>query len=92
MESIVTLLEFTLIAKEHLPKVSLPTLILQSTKDTTASPESAQIIYDSISTPPEEKEITWFEKTDHEMFRDLEREAVVEDIMVYVSKRVGKLN
>lgn len=89
MDSIATLLDFTLAARAYLPAINLPTLIIQSTNDSTAAPESARIIYESISTPPEEKEIIWFEETDHEMFRDLEREAVVTAIKEYVKQRIN---
>ena len=89
MDSIVSLLDFCLVVRNRLPEVSVPTLILQSRNDSTAAPGSAKVIYDTISTPPNEKQIVWFEKTGHEMFRDLEREAVTRTVADYVKKRVG---
>ena len=44
---------------------------MQSRKDTTVAPESARIVCDGISTPPDQKRIVWFEVTEHEMFRQL---------------------
>jgi carboxylesterase len=65
-------------------------LILQSHNVSAAAPESANIIYNNIATPSDEKQIVWFDKTEHEMFRDIEREEVVDVIRDYVRKRVGK--
>lgn len=89
MDSIASLLDFTVAARNRLSEVSVPTLILQSRNDSAAAPGSAKVIYDTISTPPNEKKIIWFEKTEHEMFRDLEREAVTGTVADYVKKRVG---
>jgi carboxylesterase len=53
------------------------------------APDSAHIIYDRISTPPDQKRIVWFEMTEHEMFRDCEREATIETVVDYVRERAG---
>lgn len=90
MDAIVSLLDFSVVVRDRLSEVSLPALILQSRNDSTAAPQSANIIYEAISTPANEKEIIWFEKTEHEMFRDLERDAIVDAIQAYVKKRLGK--
>jgi len=60
----------------------------QSRKDTTVAPESAEIIYGTISTPPHQKRIVWFEVTEHEMFRDCEREATIATVVDYVRERL----
>ena len=88
MDAITSLLEFSVVTRTHLHEVAVPALILQSHNDSTAAPESANIIYNKIATPSDEKQIVWFEKTEHEMFRDLEREAVVGVIQDYVKERV----
>jgi carboxylesterase len=67
----------------------VPTLIMQSRKDTTVAPESADIIYNGISTPADQKHITWFEVTEHEMFRDCERDKTVGTVVQYVRERTG---
>ena len=89
MDSIASLLDFSVVVRNRLSEVSVPALILQSHNDSTATPKSANIIYDTISTPSNEKEIVWFEKTEHEMFRDLEREAVTKTIVDYVIERIS---
>ncbi len=88
MDAIVSFLEFSEAARRILPDIHVPALIMQSREDTTVSPESAEIIYNGISTPAKNKHIAWFEKTDHEMFRDCERELAVETIAEYVKERV----
>jgi carboxylesterase len=89
MDSITSFLELVEVTRRRLPEVRVPTLILQSRKDTVTAPRSAEIIYDRISTPPEQKRIVWFKNTQHEMFRDCEREAVIETVADYVAERAG---
>jgi carboxylesterase len=88
-DAIAELLEFAQVTRRRLPEIRVPTLIMQSRRDTTVAPESAQIIYDAISTPPDQKRIAWFEVTEHEMFRDCEREATVQTVADYVKERTG---
>lgn len=64
--------------ERRLPEVKVPTLVLHSRKDTIAHPIGAKIIAERISAPT--KEVVWFERSGHEMFQDLESEAVVKAI------------
>lgn len=87
MDAIVSFLEFSKATRHRLPEVRVPALIMQSRQDTTVAPESAKIIYDSISTPPDQKRIVWFEVTEHEMLRDCEQEAAIGTVVDYVRER-----
>jgi carboxylesterase len=89
MDAIVSFLEFSELTRRRLAEVKAPTLILHSRKDTAAVPENADIIWKGISTPVEQKQIVWFERTSHEMFQDCEREAVVGAVVNYVRQRAG---
>jgi carboxylesterase len=89
MDAVLSFTEFTDVARKRLAEVQVPTLIMQSRKDTTVAPESADIIYNDISTPREQKRIVWFEVTEHEMFRDCERTATINTVVQYVQERVG---
>jgi carboxylesterase len=82
---------FDLMEETHkrLPKVSVPTLILHSKKDTVNTPEGAQILYDSIATPVDQKQLVWFEKTEHVMFLDCEEEEVNRIVVDYLQKRLA---
>jgi carboxylesterase len=82
-------LEFTKVTRQRLSEVRVPTLVMHSRNDSTIAPVSANIIYDTISTPQAQKRLVWFEKTEHEMFRDCEREAVVETVMNWVRERIN---
>ncbi len=88
-DALASFLEFGQMTRRRLPEVRVPTLILQSRKDTTVAPESAEIIYHGISTPAEQKRIVWFEVTEHVMFRDCERDACIEAVVDYVRQRSG---
>jgi carboxylesterase len=69
----------------------VPTLILQSRNDRTVTPKSAEIIFHGISTPADQKRIIWFERTEHEMFRDCECEATIGAVVAFVRERAGLL-
>jgi len=68
----------------RLPEMHVPIRILQSKADQIVTPESANIIYEKVSSPT--REIVWFEKSGHEMMQDLEDEAVFAEIMSFVLK------
>jgi len=70
-------------------EVKTPVLIIQSHGDSTVAPESVDIIYHQISTPVELKRIVWFDTTEHEMFRDCERYAIIDVIVNYIHERIG---
>jgi len=89
IEAVTALFDFIEATRRRLVEVRVPALIVQSRKDTTVAPESAEIIYEGISTPPGHKRITWFEVTEHEMFRDCEREGTIGAVVDYVRERVG---
>jgi carboxylesterase len=89
MEAISQLLAFSGATRKRLPEVSVPALILQSRNDNTVAPESADIAYREIGTAPQDKRVVWFERTEHEMFRDCESDSVVEAVADYVQERIG---
>lgn len=72
-----------------LDRVRVPALILHGRRESIVRPESAGMILNAIATPPEQKGIVWFEKTDHQIFCDCEREAVVETAAGFVAERLG---
>jgi carboxylesterase len=68
----------------RLREVHVPIRVLQSKKDQVIAPESANIIYEKVSSP--HREIIWYQKSGHEMMQDLEAETVFRDVMEYVHK------
>jgi len=89
IEAVSSFLTFSKVTRSRLPEITVPTLIMQSRADTTVAPESAEIIYRHIATPKPQKRIVWFEKTEHEMFRDIERQAAIQTVADFVKGRVG---
>lgn len=87
-DAVLSLLEFSEATRRRLPEIRIPALIMQSSKDTTVSPESAEIICNTISTPAKDKRMEWFEKTGHEMFLDCERESAIATVAEYVKERI----
>ncbi len=90
MDAILSFLEYTTYIEKRLPEVRAPALIIQSHKDQTVAPKSAQIIHDRIAST--DKRIVWFEKSHHEMMRDLEREKVFETIQAFLRERLSKVS
>jgi carboxylesterase len=89
VDSLMSLLDCAKYTRDHLGEVHAPTLIVQARKDSSVAPETAQIIYDGISTPAEHKQVVWFEKTEHEMFRDLERHEIIAVIADFARQRMA---
>lgn len=88
-DAISTLFDLIKTVRRRLPEVRVPALIMHSRKDTTVDPVSAEIIYNGISTPPDQKRIVWYEVTEHEMFRDCESADTIAAVVDYVRERAG---
>ena len=69
---------------EQLGQMHVPIRILQSKRDQIVAAESANIIYEKVSSP--HREIVWYEQSGHEMMQDMEAEAVFADIMEFVQR------
>lgn len=85
MSSINTMIELVSITKKRLSLVTAPTLILQGRRDRRVSWRSAKMILNSISTPANRKSLVMFQKTDHEMFRDCERDKIITTVLEYIA-------
>ncbi|MCP9816522.1 alpha/beta fold hydrolase [Synechococcus sp. GreenBA-s] len=88
MEAILALFAFGPATRRRLPEIAVPTLVLQSQRDSVVVPGSARLIFEAITTPPERKRLRWFKQTDHELFRDCEREAAIEAVVAFVADRL----
>lgn len=74
----------------YLPKVNVPLLILQSRAESSCAPDSVDILIDRTSNPKEDKRIVWFEKSEHGMFLDIEREQVIAEVVRFVQERLDQ--
>jgi carboxylesterase len=88
-DAVAALFDLARTTRKRLPEVKVPLLIMHSRKDTTILPESAEIIYREVSTPPEQKRIVWFDVTEHEMFRDCESDACIGAVVEHVEERLS---
>ncbi len=87
-DSIQSLFDLSIESRKSLKNILAPTLILQSRKDITVKPKSADIIYNEIATPAGEKKVVWFQKSGHQMLRDCEKDRVAREVIEYVKGRL----
>ena len=83
--------DFSKETEKRLSEVNVPILILQSRNDTGSSPKGVKILFENISTPADQKEVIWYEETEHDMFNDCERDAIIGDVADYLKKRISLL-
>ncbi|MBI5534314.1 MAG: alpha/beta fold hydrolase [Deltaproteobacteria bacterium] len=83
-DAFASLYEYSQQIARRLRDVHVPILILQSKKDQIVAPESANIIYEKVSSM--HREIIWYHKSGHEMMQDLEAAQVFHDVMEYVHR------
>ena len=62
--------------KELVPKITVPSIVLQSKIEHTVEPKSAQYIYEHLGTASNAKKLVWFEKSGHILTLDCEHEEV----------------
>ena len=79
-----SLFDYSKQVAERLGEVHVPIRILQSKADQIVAAESANIIYEKVSSP--HREIVWYEQSGHEMMQDMEARAVFSDIMEFVRR------
>lgn len=80
-------IEFKKLLKEldrALPRVTVPTLLINSRNDLTVRPENAKRIYEGISSV--DKRLVWLEKSCHIITEDLEREVVFARVLDFVAR------
>ena len=82
-------LDYAKLVEGKLPQVRTPILIIASRKDTIIAPTAAMTIYERVSTPIDQKQIIWFQRSGHEMLQDMEAEAVVQTIEDWLVDDIG---
>ena len=73
--------------ESRLSEVEAPIRVLQSRKDQIVKPVAANIIYEKVSSI--HRDISWYEKSGHEMMQDMEADAVFEDLIGFIKKFVA---
>lgn len=77
------------VTEKLLPEINCPVLLLQSYNDTIVAKDTSTYIYDNISTNSNDKQLVWFEKTEHQMFLDVEQEGCTDSILKFVKSRIS---
>jgi carboxylesterase len=75
-------------AKLTIPKLELikcPALVIHSLKDQVIPPAAAELALEKLGSG--DKNIKWFQNSGHEMFWDMEREAVCETIVGFLNEK-----
>ncbi|PZR97028.1 MAG: hypothetical protein DLM69_10320 [Candidatus Chloroheliales bacterium] len=83
--------EYAKLVEQKLPQVRTPILVIASRKDTIITPSAAATIYERVSTPADQKQIVWFERSGHEMLQDMEADAVVKTIEDWLVEEIGAM-
>ncbi|MDI3328384.1 MAG: alpha/beta fold hydrolase [Alicyclobacillaceae bacterium] len=71
--------------KQRLPRIRVPALVLQARRDRTVRPESASYIFTRLGS--EDKELRWYENSDHILTVDRDRNRVWQDVYDWLSAR-----
>lgn len=74
-------------ARKLIPKVAVPTLIVQGRRDRTALPMCAEEIYRKLASG--DKEIAWFDNSGHQIMDGPEGSAVVERVVEWIAAKIG---
>lgn len=70
--------------KRLLPRIQVPALIMQGTRDRTVSPRSAQYIYDALGST--DKQLRWYSNSGHILTLDRERQQVFEEVEEFIRR------
>jgi len=83
--AVAELVEMVDVMKEGLPKIDEPIFIVQSLKDQTVKPESAQFIMTNVSSL--DKTFIWFDEGQHVIIKDDQREEVFRLISEFIHEQ-----
>jgi carboxylesterase len=70
-------------ARQALPRIQVPVVIIQSKADETVRHQSAEIIYEGLASPS--KRIVWLERSGHVALLDSERHRIHQEILAQVA-------
>ena len=81
----ISVLELIDNVKELLPQVTKPILLIQSKIEHTVKPESAEYVYENVSSV--DKSLHWLEESGHIITLDIEKEQVFNLIGDFLAKK-----
>ncbi len=74
-------------ARRALPRITAPTLVVQSRRDRTVRPESGQIIHDTLTAP---RRLLWLEHSGHVATLDVERHLLGAEVVTHLDAASGR--
>lgn len=83
VKALVSLLNLISSVKKEIPRQKAPALIIQSTRDMTVNPKSAQYLYDHLGS--REKKLIWLDKSGHLVTLGQEREQVFHAVEQFIA-------
>lgn len=84
LKSVQSLMLLIETVRSKLAELDKPILILQSKKEHTVDPKSAQIIYDEVGS--KQKKLYWLEESGHSIMTDKEREFVFREVILFFNQ------
>lgn len=88
-KAIMSLFDLVNATSQLMGRILLPVLILHGRNESIVLPESADIVFNAISTPQDKKAIIWLEKTEHQIFCDCERKTAVNAVVDFIANRIA---
>jgi len=82
LPSVKSAIELINLVKPLLPQINVPTLIIQSPRDTVVDPDGARFIYQQLGSHT--KKLYWLQESDHIILLDSEREDVFGQIAAFL--------
>ncbi len=77
--------------RTSLPKINIPTLLIDSIGDKAIAPESMPLIYMDLGTQEIDKEMIWLENSGHIVTKDLDQMKVFDSIYNFIQKNRGSI-
>ncbi len=87
-DAFVQLYEYSKDVGNRLSFVKVPLTVLHSRKDQVIAPRAAELAMERTSS--KDRQIVWFQASGHEMFLDLEAEAVTDAVAAALDRHLGK--
>ncbi len=89
LDAVLSDAELSIVARQHLPQVTLPVLLLQGTKDEMVTSRGFTLAYTCLGTPLEQKRLLRFNGVPHDIFFAPGSQPVIEAILAYLRERTG---
>ncbi|MBP2650881.1 MAG: Carboxylesterase [Firmicutes bacterium] len=83
LSSLTSLLEFIKHVDKLLPEIKVPALVIQSRREHTVKPESAEYIYSRLGS--RHKQLVWLERSGHIVTLDIERNKVFDCVSEFLA-------